>query len=349
MSNKSTYSSLLFIVFLLIAIVILFTADIMLGSVKIPPGELWNILIGKGSNVAWENILFKIRLPKALTAILAGGALAVCGLQMQTLFRNPLAGPSVLGITAGASLGVAVVFLGSGLSTSIYALREIGIQGSWLVFFASTAGSAFVLSLVLLLSFRVNDNVILLLVGIMVGNITLSLVSIWQYYSHPDQIQDYVLWTMGSLNGVDSNALKVLFLMVSLALILSIAISKMLNILLLGENYARSLGLNIRYVRIIIILASSILTGSVTGFCGPIGFVGIAVPHLARVILKTSDHRWLTPASFLTGAVILLFCDIIAQMPGTAATLPINAITALIGSPVVIWVIMKRGNLKSSF
>ncbi|MCC5927690.1 MAG: iron ABC transporter permease [Cyclobacteriaceae bacterium] len=346
MSQKTNYTSFLFLILLMLAIFTLFAADIMLGSVKIPPREIWNVLIGNSSNVAWENIIFKIRLPKAITAILAGGALAVCGLQMQTLFRNPLAGPSVLGITAGASLGVAIVFLGSGLSTSIYALRELGINGSWLVFIASTAGSAFVLGLVLMLSFRINDNVILLLVGIMVGNITLSLVSIWQYYSHPDQIQDYVLWTMGSLNGVDRNALKVLGIVVISALVLSVGISKMLNILLLGENYARSLGLNVRYARIIIILSSSILTGSVTGFCGPIGFVGLAVPHLARAILKTADHRWLTPASFLTGAAIMLLCDIIAQMPGTASTLPINAITALIGSPVVIWVILKRGNLK---
>ena len=329
---------------------ILFLMDLGLGSVNIPPFEVLKLLVGQGvENELWYKIIFMIRLPKAVTAILAGSALAVAGLQMQTLFRNPLAGPSVLGITAGAGLGVALVMLTSGGAASIYAIRQLGIGGSWLIVIASSLGAGLVMSLILLISIRLKDNISLLIIGIMIGNITISIVSIWQYFSEPDQIQDYLMWTFGSLGGVTSSQLGIFSVIVSFGLVLTFTSSKSLNTLLLGENYARSLGLNIKLTRFFLILTTSLLAGTVTGFCGPIAFVGIAVPHISRSVLGTSDHRILIPASLIIGALLMLSCDIIAQLPGSQISLPINAITALLGSPVVVWVILKNRNLRTAF
>lgn len=331
-------------------VVLFFLLDLVLGSVRIPLESVLTILVGQGSeHVAWEKIVTYIRLPKAVTAVLAGAALSVSGLQMQTLFRNPLAGPSVLGISAGASLGVAMVMLASGSATNAFAIRQLGLGGSWLVVVASSLGAAAVLLVVLAIAVKIKDNVVLLIVGIMVGNITVSLISIWQYFSEPEQIQDYLIWTFGSLGGVLGNQLWVLGIVVGMGLLVSFAASKPLNVILLGDNYAKSLGMSTFSIRVTVIAATSLLAGSVTGFCGPIGFIGIAVPHLTRSILNTSDHRFLMPSACLVGSILMLVCDIIAQMPGSQATLPINAVMALIGSPVVIWVIMKNRNLKSSF
>ncbi|ACF14899.1 transport system permease protein [Chloroherpeton thalassium ATCC 35110] len=338
------------ILMLLAGVAFFFVVDLALGSVQIPLAEVVNILLGEESeNLAWQKIIEFIRVPKAFTAVLAGAALSVGGLQMQTLFRNPLAGPSVLGITSGASLGVAVVMLASGAATNAFAIKQLGISGSWLIVLASTLGSALVLLVILAISIRIRDNIVLLIVGIMVGNITISLISIWQYFSAPEEIQDYLIWTFGSLGGVIEEQLMLLSVVVLLGFVVSLSASKSLNVMLLGENYARSMGLSTGYVRFTVILATSLLAGSVTGFCGPIGFIGIAVPHLTRSMLNTSDHRFLIPSSALVGAILMLFCDIIAQLPGSQTTLPINAVTALVGSPVVIWVIMKKRNLKASF
>jgi iron complex transport system permease protein len=338
------------IVAMLIVLLSLFMLDIALGSVQIPVRSVVAILFGSETEgVAWEKIVMTIRLPKAITAVVAGAALSVSGLQMQTLFRNPLAGPSVLGISAGASLGVAVVMLASGGAANAFAIRQLGLGGSWLIVLAATAGAMAVLLVVLGVAVRIRDNVVLLIVGIMVGNITVSFISIWQYFSAPEEIQDYLIWTFGSLGGVFGTQLAVLCIVVTAGLLISFATSKPLNVLLLGENYARSLGMGTFSTRLFVILATSLLAGSVTGFCGPIGFIGIAVPHLARSILNTSDHRFLMPSSCLMGAILMLACDIIAQMPGTQTTLPINAVTALIGSPVVIWVIVRQKNLRASF
>lgn len=329
---------------------ILFLMDLGLGSVNIPPFEVLKLLVGQGvENELWYKIIFMIRLPKAMSAILAGSALAVAGLQMQTLFRNPLAGPSILGITAGASLGVALVMLTSGGAASIYTIRQLGVGGSWLIVIASALGAGLVMSLILLISVRLKDNISLLIIGIMIGNITISIVSIWQYFSEPDQIQDYLMWTFGSLGGVTSSQLGIFSVIVSIGLVLAFTSSKSLNTLLLGENYARSLGLNIKFTRFFLILTTSLLAGAVTGFCGPIAFVGIAVPHISRSALGTSDHRILIPACLIIGAMLMLSCDIIAQLPGSQITLPINAITALLGSPVVVWVILKNRNLRTAF
>lgn len=338
------------LIFSLLACVLLFILDLGLGSVHIPPMDVFKILTGfTHENELWAKIIFMIRMPKAVSAILAGTALAVAGLQMQTLFHNPLAGPSVLGITAGASLGVAVIMLTSGGAASIYAIRQLGIGGSWMIVIASVLGAAIVMAFILLLSIRLKDNISLLIIGIMVGNITISVVSIWQYFSEPEQIQDYLMWTFGSLGGVTTGQLNIFSIVVVAGLLLTFLNSKALNTLLLGENYARSLGLNVFQTRTVIIITTSLLAGAVTGFCGPIAFVGIAVPHLSRALLGTSDHRVLIPATLVLGAALMLFCDIIAQMPGSKITLPINAITALLGSPVVVWVIMKKRNLRTSF
>lgn len=336
--------------FLGVLAIALFCLDIMLGSVAIPFKEVFRIVTtGESENRAWLFIIEKIRLPKSITAILAGCGLSVSGLQMQTLFRNPLAGPSELGITAGAGLGVAAVMLAGGSSASMYAISQLGISGGWLIIGMASLGSAGVLALILLIAGRIRDNVILLIVGVMIGTITLSIISIWQYFSQPEQLQEYIMWTFGSLGGVTGYHLYVLSGVVVAGLLLAFASSKSLNALLLGENYARSMGLTVGRTRLLIMLSTSLLTGSVTAFCGPIGFVGIAIPHITRSLLGTSNHRVLIPATCLTGTVLLLLCDIIAQLPGTQTVIPINVVTSLLGAPVVIWIIIRRNNLRSSF
>ncbi len=339
-----------YLIFLIIAVMLLVLLDLGLGSVRIPIKEVAKILFGGSvDNEAWQAIILKIRLPRTITAVLAGAALSVGGLQMQTLFRNPLAGPSVLGITAGASLGVAAVMLAAGSATTAFTLGALGMGASWLVVIAASVGAALVLLAILAISYRIKDNVVMLIVGIMVANITIAIVSIWQFFSNPEQIQEYILWTFGSLGGVTNDQLKVLGLIVGVGVIMTFALSKTLNALLLGEDYAQSMGLNIRKSRFAIIGVTSILAGAITGFCGPIGFVGIAVPHLTRSFLNTSDHRVLIPSCVLVGAILMLVCDIVSQVPGSNTVLPVNAITAMIGSPIVIWIIVKRRNLKSSF
>jgi len=340
---------LAWLIVLSFGIVVLGLADIAFGSVSIPGWEVARILAGqKASNDTWNNILVNIRIPKTLTALLAGMALSVSGLQLQTLFRNPLAGPSVLGISAGASLGVAAVTLVSGQSVAVSALSS-GVGQGWLLVVASSVGAATVLLLILAVSLRVKDSIVLLIIGIMIGNITLAVVSIWQYFSQPEQIRDYLLWTLGSVGNVTNEQLKIFSVLSLLIVFITFLLSKNLNGLLLGERYAQSMGIPLLITRISIIATTSILVGLVTGFCGPIGFVGIAVPHLVRSLLQTSDHRWLIPACALAGAFILIGCDLVSQWPGRAWVLPINAITALIGSPVVIWVILHRRNLSSHF
>ncbi|HEY0056681.1 MAG TPA: iron ABC transporter permease [Pedobacter sp.] len=332
---------------LILFLLVFFMLDVALGSIAIPFKEVVKIFFSQGSeNEAWVYIVEKIRIPKALTAVLVGCGLSVSGLQMQTLFRNPLAGPSVLGITAGASLGVALIMLSAGSITSLYTIQELGISGSWLIIIAATLGAALIMTIILAISASLKDNVIMLIVGVMIANITLSIISIWQYFSAPDQIKDYLLWTFGSLGGVTEHHLYVLLIAVSVGLFTSFASSKLLDALLLGENYARSMGLTVNRARILIICSTSILAGSITAFCGPIGFIGIAVPHLARSLFNTSSHRILIPGCCLIGTALMLVCDIISQLPGSQTALPINIITALIGSPVVIWVIISRNNIR---
>jgi len=325
-----------------------FLLDISLGSVKIPLKEVFHILFASPSaDSTWTFIVEKIRIPKALTAVLAGCGLSVSGLQMQTLFRNPLADPSVLGITAGAGLGVAMVMLAGGNMATLFAIRELGLSGSLLITIAACLGAGLVMILVLILSSRLRDNVLMLIIGIMIGSITISVTSIWQYFSSPEQVKDYLLWTFGSLGGVTGGQLLILGSVVALGLIMAWLSSKMLDALLLGENYARSMGLDPRKARMVIICSSSLLAGSITAFCGPIGFVGIAVPHITRQLFRSSDHRVLVPGCCLTGALLLLVCDTLSQLPGSSTILPINVITALAGAPVVIALLLRQKNINA--
>lgn len=346
MSGKTTSFFRLSILLGLI-IFLLFLTDIILGSVSIPIDEVFKVLSGgESSKTSWQNIILQFRLPRALTALLVGGALSVSGLQLQTLFRNPLAGPYVLGISTGASLGVAIAVMSSVLLGGVLLQFYIG---NWIIIIASTLGSGLVLLLVLSISFKVRDSMTLLIVGLMFGSISGAIVSMLQFFSSAEQLQVFVIWTMGSLGGLTWEELLVLSVVVIIGLIISISQIKPLNAFLLNENYARTLGINIKKARFWIIVSTSLLAGGITAFCGPIAFIGLAVPHLTRPLFNTSDHKILVPAVVLAGIIIMLICDIISQLPGSQHLLPINAITSLIGAPVVIWIIIRKGGVKKSF
>lgn len=344
MGNKYKYKLLIWLPLVILGLLFI---DISLGSVYIPLEEVFNILIGGDiENSSWQKIILKFRIPRALTAIAVGAALAVSGLQMQTLFRNPLAGPFVLGISSGASLGVALLMLSGSLITSSFFTSGLG---NWLTVIAASLGSGLVLMLVVAVSIRVRDSMTLLIIGLMFGSLTGAVVSILQYFSTGDEIQIYLFWTFGSLGGLNIDELQVLGVIVAAGLAVTASIIKPLNALLLSENYARSMGVNIKSSRLLIILSTSLLAGSVTAFCGPIAFIGLAVPHLTRLLFDTSDHKILLPAVALTGTIIMLICDIISQVPGSQSILPINAITSLLGAPVVIWIILRKGSMKNTF
>ncbi len=339
--------------FLLIVLALLlvgvFLLSLALGSVQIPLGDIVNVLLGgSASRDAWTSIILKFRLPKALTAMLAGAALGVGGLQMQTLFRNPLADPFVLGISSGASLGVALVVLTVG-TTGMILLAGVTLLGDLSLVVAASLGSALMLGLVLVAARRVQSSVTLLILGLMFGYGVSALVSLLLYYSIAERIQAYVNWTFGSFGGVTWSQMEVFAPTILIGLVLAGVMSKSLNALLLGETYARSMGMNVRRARLWIIVSTALLAGAVTAFCGPIGFVGIAVPHICRSLLNTSDHRVLIPATILTGGIVAVLADLIAQVPGSQTVLPLNAITALIGAPVVIWIVLRGRGLKASF
>ncbi|MDO6434095.1 iron ABC transporter permease [Flavitalea sp. BT771] len=332
--------------FLCLLLLAAFFLDIALGPVRIPLRSICRIVLSlPGEDSTWQYIVTQIRIPKTFTAVIAGCGLSVSGLQMQTLFRNPLAEPAVLGVTAGASLGVAAVMLAGGSITTLYTIRELGLSGSWLITVAGCTGAAAVMLLVILISRTVRDNIMMLIIGVMVGTVTLSIISIWQYFSDPELIKDYLMWTFGSLGGVTGAQLYILGLAAFVGLVISFLSSKMLDALLLGENYARSMGVTTQRARVIIICSTSLLAGSITAFCGPIGFIGIAVPQMARSLFATSNHRVLIPACCLIGTILMLLCDVIGQLPGSQAALPINIVTALVGAPTVIWMILRKNNL----
>ena len=331
-----------------------FMLSLAVGSVRIPLDEIVAVLLGgDASKPAWATIVLKFRLPKALTAMLAGAALSVSGLQMQTLFRNPLAGPFVLGISSGASLGVALTVLlagvAVGLGGSTTLLAGISLAGDTSLALSAIVGSGLVLLLVMSVARKVQSGMTLLILGLMFGYTTSALVSVLIYFSVVERIQAYISWTFGSFGGVTWRQLQVMAPAILLGLAGGHLLMKPLNALLLGETYALSLGLNVRRVRLGIIGSSAVLAGVVTAFCGPIGFLGIAVPHLCRSLLHTSDHRLLLPAVTFMGATLALGADIIAGLPGSQLTLPLNAVTALLGAPVVIWVILRQRNLRQAF
>jgi len=331
-----------------------FMLSLAVGSVRIPLDEIVSVLLGgDASKQAWATIVLKFRLPKALTAMLAGAALSVSGLQMQTLFRNPLAGPFVLGISSGASLGVALTVLlagvAVGLGGSTTLLAGISLAGDASLALSAIAGSGLVLLLVMSVARKVQSGMTLLILGLMFGYTTSALVSVLIYFSVVERIQAYISWTFGSFGGVTWRQLQVMAPAILVGLAGGHLLMKPLNALLLGETYALSLGLNVRRVRLGIIGTSAVLAGVVTAFCGPIGFLGIAVPHLCRSLLHTSDHRLLLPAVSFMGAILALGADIVAGLPGSQLTLPLNAVTALLGAPVVIWVILRQRNLRQAF
>ena len=331
------------------ALLAFFALSLAMGSVSIPLDAVVAILWdASDQKYSWTHIIHSIRLPRALTAVLAGAALSASGLQMQTLFRNPLADPFILGISAGASLGVALVVLSTGVTGSGL-LAGLGLLGHFGVVFAAVAGAALVLGLVMLVSRRVQHNMTLLILGLMFGYLTGAIVSVLLYFSIPEQVQTYVLWTFGSFGAVTWSQLAFLAPVVIAGLGIAVLLIKPLNALLLGEIYARSMGLSVKRARWWIILSAALLAGAVTAYCGPIGFLGVAVPHLCRALFNTSDHRVLLPSSILLGGILALAADLIARLPGSQATLPLNAVTALIGAPVVTWIILRRRNLRQAF
>lgn len=321
-------------------LILFFGINISLGSVSIPFLDTMSSVFGeKITNTSWDYIIWNYRLPKAFTAILVGSGLALSGLLMQTLFRNPLAGPFVLGISSGASLGVALLIMGSSIFSSIAAINLVSNVSLAIV---SSIGSFVVLFCVIIVASRVKDTMALLIIGLMFGSITSAIVSTLSYFTNAEKLQQYVYWSFGSIGNLTWEQVTILCVLCVLGLILSIISIKTLNAMLLGENYARTLGINIKKMRYLIILAAGILAGSITAFAGPIAFIGLAVPHLTRQIFNTTNHKILVPAVLIYGAILMLICDTVAQLPSSANILPINAITSIIGAPVVIWLLVRK-------
>jgi len=325
---------------LLIATMLSAVLNVSLGSVNIPFEEtLKTVFSATLQNESWEYIIWNYRIPKTITALLVGGGLALSGLLMQTLFQNPLAGPFVLGVSSGASLGVALLIMGSSLLTGII---FFDVANDYSLAIMASLGSFLVLMIVMLIAARVKDTMALLIIGLMFGSITAAVVSILSYFTKAEKLQQYIYWSFGSLGNLGWQQIALLTLLVVLGLVLSILAIKPLNAFLLGENYAQSMGVNIKRARYLIIIATGILAGSITAFAGPIAFIGLAVPHLTRQVFKTSDHKILIPAVLLIGALLMVLCDTVAQIPSSVHVLPINAITSIIGAPVVIWLLIKK-------
>lgn len=336
--NNKKYT--VYFIGLLLLLAICFILNISLGSVNIPVKDILNSISGgQASKNSWEIILWNYRFPKAFVSILVGMGLSVSGLLMQTLFRNPLAGPDVLGLSSGASLGVAFVILGAGFVPTF--LSEIFLSSYGMVL-ASCLGSSLVLLAVLSVSQRIRDTMSILIVGLMFGSFTNAIISVLTYFSSAEELQKFTFWSLGSLGNQSWTNILILAICCFIGLILSAFCIKPLNALLLGEKYAKSLGINFKKTRLILIIATSILAGSITAFAGPIAFIGLAVPHIAKIIFQTSSHYILFWATLLLGAIILLLCDTVSQMPGSDFTLPINAITSIIGAPIVVWLLVRK-------
>lgn len=338
MPNQKKYT-LAFIVLLAI-LVICFCVSISLGSVTIPFTDTLSVIFGGDlEKESWRYIIKNYRIPKALTAILTGSGLALSGLLMQTLFRNPLAGPFVLGISSGASLGAAILIMGASVLSGVF---TFGVVNNVTLAIASSTGSFLVLLSVLVVAAKVKDTMALLIIGLMFGSITAAIVSVLSYFTDAEQLQQYIYWSFGSLGNLSWSQIGLLGTIVSIGIFISIFTIKSLNAFLLGENYARSLGVHIKKQRFLIIVATGLLAGGVTAFAGPIAFIGLAVPHLTRQVFNTTNHKILIPAVLLYGAILMLLCDTIAQLPSSAYVLPINAITSIIGAPVVIWLLVRK-------
>ncbi len=329
-----------YFILLAVLLTLFFVTNISLGSVTIPLKDIINSLLGNAvTKESWETIVVNYRLPKAITAILVGSGLSISGLLMQTLFRNPLAGPFVLGISSGASLGVALLILGASVFGGFFLNT---VFSNWVLASAASLGAFLVLSAVIIAANSVRNTMSILIIGLMFGSLTSAVISVLAYFSEAVQIQQYLFWSFGSLGNLTWKELSVFGFVYLIGLLGTFSVIKPLNSFLLGENYAKSLGINIKKSRNIILLITSVLTGVITAFSGPIAFVGLAVPHIAKMLFSTSNHKILLPASAFIGAIVLLICDSIAQLPTSEYTLPINAITSLFGAPVVIWLLVRK-------
>ncbi|NLP56979.1 iron ABC transporter permease [Lutibacter sp. B1] len=333
-SYKNTF------VILFITLIIIFLINISLGSVYIPLKQIiLSFFDGNVEKEAWKSIILHYRLPKAITAIIVGSGLSISGLLMQTLFRNPLAGPFVLGISSGASLGVAILILGAsflGANITSYAFTNWG-QAT-----AASIGAFLVLSAVILAALKVRNTMSILIIGLMFGSLTSAVISVLAYFSSANQLQQYLFWSFGSLGNLSWKEILALLIVYFIGIVLVVLIIKPLNSLLLGENYAKSMGVNVKRTRNITLIATSLLTGVITAFSGPIAFIGLAVPHLTKLLFTTSNHKTLLPAVAVSGAIIMLICDSISQLPSSEYTLPINAITSLFGAPIIIWLLVRK-------
>lgn len=340
--NKQT---LLFYPSLSVLLLLLFFGSLAYGAVSIPVGSVIDILAGNDTgNLAWEHIVIQSRLPQALTAVLAGASLAVSGLLLQTLFRNPLAGPSILGISDGANLGVAAVLLYFG--GSLGRIADSSVNGYLAVILAAFAGAGAVLGLIIYFSSKVKNNVMLLIIGIMIGYLASSLISILNYYASTDKVHAFVMWGLGNFSGVSLDQLPFFSLCTGAGLFLSILLIKPLNALLLGEMYAANLGIRVKQVRMLILVCTGLLAATTTAFCGPISFIGLAVPHIARLALGSSNHKMLLPVTLLAGSCVALLCNLLMVVPGSNQILPLNAVTPMLGAPVIIYVILNRKNIQ---
>jgi iron complex transport system permease protein len=329
------------ILVLVLAIAALAIVNLLIGSVQIPVDDVCRILVGDTSHEIWYNIVWKSRLPQVLTAIVAGAGLAVSGLQMQTVFRNPLAGPSVLGISNGSALGVAFVVLLSGRLGGV-ALSRLGYLGEAAMSVAAIVGALSVMLLIMWIAQRVKGNVTLLIIGVMIGYLANAIIGVLKFLSPEEDVKAFVVWGLGSFSRVSGDEMVLFIVLMVILIPLSFLLVKSMNLLLLGDKYAANLGLNIRRSRMLVILSSGILVAIVTAYCGPIMFIGLAVPHLARAIFRSSDHRILMPATALCGAVLALLCNFIARMPGFEGALPVNSVTALVGAPIIASVLFRR-------
>lgn len=324
------------------SILLFFLLNLLLGSVTIPLRSVCAMLGGSTDEpMMWQNILWKSRVPQALTALVAGAGLSISGLQMQTVFRNPLAGPSVLGISSGASLGVAFVVLLSGTFGAV-ALSKLGVMGEVALSLAAIVGALSVMALIVYVSQKVKGNVTLLIIGVMIGYVASAIIGVLKFFSVEEDIRAYVIWGLGSFARVSGDQMRLFLCLMAILLPLSFLLIKTMNLMLLGDGYARNLGLNIRRSRLLVITSSGVLVAIVTAYCGPIMFIGLAVPHLCRALFHTSDHRILMPATLLTGASLALVCNLVARMPGFEGALPVNSVTALIGAPVVASVLFRK-------
>jgi iron complex transport system permease protein len=346
MSGKTSLLSIrLIMTGLFLLMILLFVADLLLGSTHLSPGDVIKSLFGHGTPHG-EIIVMQFRLPKALTAIIAGAAMSVSGLLMQTLFRNPLAGPDVLGVSSGAGLGVALTVL---TITPLFSFTQGSPLHDWSLILAAWAGAGAVMMIIMAVSARMRDIMTVLIVGLLLASAISAVVSLLQYFSNEAMLKTYVIWTMGNLGNMSYTQIRTLTAATLAGMVLAFVMIKPLNAMLMGETFSRTVGVNMKMTRIILLASASILAGSVTAFCGPLAFIGVAVPHITRIIFGTTDHRTLMPGVALSGAVILLISDMISTLPGGGQIIPVNTVTSLIGIPVVLWIIIGRTGLGRKF